>query len=249
LESDEIKAAIRHGIRYMSPYARDEPTVGRYRGSEIGFCKRKIFFSRFFPIDRKPNLPMFQGSCFTEALPSIFKASESDLVGAAVEIPVESTHHTEQGRKFNVFGHCDGVLPNEAFEFKFSGVRLQSGDPLPYYYFSQANFYAVEQNKPLFHLVAVERIRKKEWEIGQHVKVISHEADHDAYGTLMQRVGEIHDAVCEGTPPDKDPIAKWECGYCDYKDWCKLYEGVDKIDAKPLIGNHDTMMDALTKGR
>ena len=249
MDSEQVKNAILKGIRYMSPYSHDTPAVGRYRGSEIGFCHRKLMLQRFFLAKKYPNLAKFQGSCFSTALPDIFRASGSELTRAAVEIPVGSRHKSPQGRDFEFFGHVDAVLPYEAFEMKLTGSVLDPNEPLPPYYFAQANTYAVELNKPQFHLVAVNRTKYGLWFSGDHVTIVTNEADRDAYNALMERVGNTHDCIVEGRLPPKEPVASWECKGCYVKDYCKLYEGVEKLDNKPLLGEHNNMMDVLTKGR
>jgi hypothetical protein len=247
MDSAEIRMAVINGIRNMSPYSSDPIQVGRYRGSEIGFCHRKMFFDRFVPVQKSTNLAMFQGSCLSTAIPSIVKATDS-LKQSALEIPVESWHKSPTGRDFAVFGHADSVLAHDVFEWKFTGTSLASGDALPVYYFAQGNLYCNELRKPQFHVVMINRVSQAAWSKGEHVTVVSSDADVGAYQTMMDRVGVTHDCILTRRVPKKAPIADWECRDCRHKGMCNCFNDDDAFALGAQLGASENPMDMLTKG-
>ena len=187
---------------------------GKYNPSLLGQCHRKHFWKRKGDI---PSEPIDKLSLRRFKCGNIFEWFAVNLIPSAQkQVKIETS---------DFLGFADVVTDTEVMDIKSINSKAFWYMDKPTYNVNESKwhnilqtaFYAKELGKEKFRLVF---ISKDDLSIREYGFALS--AWMDALDTEISSLKEAWDT---DSLPDAEPMAKWECGFCQFAEHCKKTGG------------------------
>jgi len=173
-----------------------------YSISELIYCLAKAYHYRVLKEQPVINGKMLSGALFHQLLPQLLDDYKDKL-----QFEVECS---KDYNDYKIVGHADAVDEDTVYEFKYTAAKLNN--TLPFYYYMQANAYAVMLDKPYYKVVMVNSY-------SLDVVAIDGAQDKDAFSFIEKQAEDLHDAIKTRKVP-KGPMYKWECSHCQFRNIC-----------------------------
>ena len=213
--------------KILDKYVASEPwkrKIGRYYPSEVGYCKRKIFYSILMPKEKDPRVLkiLAMGNVIHDFIAKVLKSEKTDedvaLVAEEMPFLLERNGYVISGRIDDLFLVRKGtklMLLEVKSTKNIEWIRAKG----------EANDSHIDQITLYMYALDIRNggilyVNKEDLD----TVFIDVEYDIERVAKILQKFDDVHQHLVTHTLPPKEaqenPKMRWQCQFCEYREEC-----------------------------